>query len=65
LAWIFDLLILLCLAAIVLVFQIRDRDNQAARSGSNADSGRAQFFTHSQIAPASAIWLWVAMPETN
>jgi predicted MFS family arabinose efflux permease len=44
LAWIFYLLIWLCLATIMLVFQIRDRDidNQAARSSSNADRGRSQ-----------------------
>jgi MFS family permease len=39
LAWIFYLLILLCIATIILVFQIRDRDidNQVARS-SNTDN---------------------------
>jgi predicted MFS family arabinose efflux permease len=44
LAWIFYLLILLCIATMILVFQIRDRDidNQAARSSSNADPNRSQ-----------------------
>ncbi|PSB46918.1 MFS transporter, partial [Chamaesiphon polymorphus] len=41
LAWIFYLLILLCIATIVLVFQIRDRDinNTTARSGHSQTTG--------------------------
>jgi MFS family permease len=44
LAWILDLLVLLCIATIILVFQIRDRDidNQTARSSSDRQQGRSQ-----------------------